>query len=201
MLTSGKERVFCSGANIYMLGQASHAEKVNFCKFTNETRNGIEDSSAHSGPQIHRRGQRRLRRRRLRAGARLRRDHHGRRPVEHGQPARSAAARRPARHRRPDAAGRQAQGAARPRRRVLHHRRRGARRSRQGVGAGRPDRAARPVPAARRRARPRARRAQRPPGRCRGCSARRRSNARSTSAAIVTAGSRSTSRRTSASRP
>jgi len=49
VLTSGMERVFCSGANIYMLGQASHAEKVNFCKFTNETRNGIEDSSAHSG--------------------------------------------------------------------------------------------------------------------------------------------------------
>ena len=49
VLTSGKERVFSSGANIYMLGQASHAEKVNFCKFTNETRNGIEDSSAHSG--------------------------------------------------------------------------------------------------------------------------------------------------------
>ena len=49
VLTSGKERVFCAGANIYMLGQASHAEKVNFCKFTNETRNGIEDSSAASG--------------------------------------------------------------------------------------------------------------------------------------------------------
>src|SRR3984885_797555 len=49
VLTSAKERVFCSGANIYMLAQASHAEKVNFCKFTNETRNGIEDSSTHSG--------------------------------------------------------------------------------------------------------------------------------------------------------
>ena len=49
IVTSGKERVFCSGANIYMLGQASHAEKVNFCKFTNETRSGIEDSSARSG--------------------------------------------------------------------------------------------------------------------------------------------------------
>ena len=49
VIASGKERVFCSGANIYMLGQASHAQKVNFCKFTNETRNGIEDSSAHSG--------------------------------------------------------------------------------------------------------------------------------------------------------
>jgi benzoyl-CoA-dihydrodiol lyase len=49
VLTGGKERVFCAGANIYMLGQASHAAKVDFCKFTNETRNGIEDSSAHSG--------------------------------------------------------------------------------------------------------------------------------------------------------
>jgi benzoyl-CoA-dihydrodiol lyase len=49
MITSAKPRVFCSGANIYMLGQSSHAWKVNFCKFTNETRNGIEDSSRHSG--------------------------------------------------------------------------------------------------------------------------------------------------------
>jgi benzoyl-CoA-dihydrodiol lyase len=49
ILTSAKTRVFCSGANIYMLGLSSHAWKVNFCKFTNETRNGIEDSSAHSG--------------------------------------------------------------------------------------------------------------------------------------------------------
>ena len=49
MLTSAKNRIFCSGANIYMLGLSSHAWKVNFCKFTNETRNGIEDSSANSG--------------------------------------------------------------------------------------------------------------------------------------------------------
>jgi len=49
VVTSGKSRMFCSGANIYMLGASSHAWKVNFCKFTNETRNGIEDSSAHSG--------------------------------------------------------------------------------------------------------------------------------------------------------
>jgi benzoyl-CoA-dihydrodiol lyase len=49
VFASGKERVFCSGANIYMLGRASHAHKVNFCKFTNETRNAIEDASAHSG--------------------------------------------------------------------------------------------------------------------------------------------------------
>ncbi|MSQ70589.1 MAG: benzoyl-CoA-dihydrodiol lyase [Betaproteobacteria bacterium] len=49
VITSAKERMFCSGANIYMLGLSSHAWKVNFCKFTNETRNGIEDSSRHSG--------------------------------------------------------------------------------------------------------------------------------------------------------
>jgi benzoyl-CoA-dihydrodiol lyase len=49
VLASGKERMFCAGANIYMLGKAAHATKVNFCKFTNETRNGIEDSSEHSG--------------------------------------------------------------------------------------------------------------------------------------------------------
>ncbi|MBP6676827.1 MAG: benzoyl-CoA-dihydrodiol lyase [Vitreoscilla sp.] len=49
VLTSARERVFCSGANIFMLGVSSHGWKVNFCKFTNETRNGFEDSSKHSG--------------------------------------------------------------------------------------------------------------------------------------------------------
>jgi benzoyl-CoA-dihydrodiol lyase len=49
VLTSSKDRIFCSGANIFMLGLSSHAWKVNFCKFTNETRNGLEDSSRHSG--------------------------------------------------------------------------------------------------------------------------------------------------------
>src|SRR3954465_3099918 len=49
VLTSAKQRVFCSGANISMLGSSSHAWKVNFCKFTNETRNGIEDASRNSG--------------------------------------------------------------------------------------------------------------------------------------------------------
>ena len=49
ILASAKDRMFCAGANIYMLGTSSHATKVNFCKFTNETRNGIEDSSATSG--------------------------------------------------------------------------------------------------------------------------------------------------------
>ncbi len=49
VITSGRDRIFCSGANIFMLGKSSHAWKVNFCKFTNETRNGLEDSSQHSG--------------------------------------------------------------------------------------------------------------------------------------------------------
>ncbi|GAA4730835.1 2,3-epoxybenzoyl-CoA dihydrolase [Phytohabitans rumicis] len=49
VLTSGKEKIFCAGANIRMLAAAAHATKVNFCKFTNETRNGMEDATAHSG--------------------------------------------------------------------------------------------------------------------------------------------------------
>ena len=49
ILTSGKVGMFCAGANIRMLGTATHGHKVNFCKFTNETRNSLEDASAHSG--------------------------------------------------------------------------------------------------------------------------------------------------------
>ena len=49
VVTSGKDRIFCAGANIRMLATAGHSWKVNFCKFTNETRNGIEDATAHSG--------------------------------------------------------------------------------------------------------------------------------------------------------
>jgi len=49
VMTGGLDRMFCAGANIRMLAQSSHAWKVNFCKFTNETRNGIEDASEHSG--------------------------------------------------------------------------------------------------------------------------------------------------------
>ena len=48
IITSAKDRIFCAGANIAMLGTSTHAHKVNFCKFTNETRNGIEDSTANS---------------------------------------------------------------------------------------------------------------------------------------------------------
>ncbi|MDI9332286.1 MAG: 2,3-epoxybenzoyl-CoA dihydrolase [Alphaproteobacteria bacterium] len=49
VVTSLRDRIFCSGANIFMLGLSTHAWKVNFCKFTNETRNGFEDSSRHDG--------------------------------------------------------------------------------------------------------------------------------------------------------
>src|SRR6201747_502989 len=52
LVRSGKNRVFCAGANIRMLAGATHAHKVNFCKFTNETRNGLEDSSEHSGQRF-----------------------------------------------------------------------------------------------------------------------------------------------------
>ena len=52
IVKSGKDRVFCAGANIRMLAGATHAHKVNFCKFTNETRNGIEDSSENSGQKF-----------------------------------------------------------------------------------------------------------------------------------------------------
>jgi benzoyl-CoA-dihydrodiol lyase len=49
VMTSGKEKIFCAGANIRMLAASAHSWKVNFCKFTNETRNGIEDATDHSG--------------------------------------------------------------------------------------------------------------------------------------------------------
>ncbi|MBT6094626.1 MAG: 2,3-epoxybenzoyl-CoA dihydrolase [Rhodospirillaceae bacterium] len=52
VMGSALERMFCAGANIRMLGGASHAHKVNFCKFTNETRNSIEDASDHSGQRF-----------------------------------------------------------------------------------------------------------------------------------------------------
>ena len=51
VVTGGLDKIFCAGANIQMLAGASHGHKVNFCKFTNETRNSIEDASANSGPE------------------------------------------------------------------------------------------------------------------------------------------------------
>ena len=58
VLRSAREGVFCAGANIRMLGRAGHIHKVNFCKFTNETRMSIEDASANSGQSLAVRGER-----------------------------------------------------------------------------------------------------------------------------------------------
>ena len=74
VVKSLKPRIFCAGANIYMLGTSSHAFKVNFCKYTNETRCSIEDASAQFGSALRRGPERHGLGRRLRAGHRLRRD-------------------------------------------------------------------------------------------------------------------------------
>ena len=123
VVTGGLDKVFCAGANIQMLAGSTHGHKVNFCKFTNETRNGIEDATAHSRPDVDRRGQRHRGRRRLRAGAGVRRDPARRRPGLGRVAARGAAARRAARHRRAHPGRRQAPRPPRPRRRVRHPRR------------------------------------------------------------------------------
>ena len=137
LLRSGKPRVFCAGANIRMLAGATHADKVNFCKFTNETRNGIEDSSENSGQKTIA----------VVTGScagggyelALAADHIM--LVDDGSSAvvaaRIAAARRAARHRRAHPRHRQAQSAPRPCRRVLHHRGRRAGQARGGMAAGR----------------------------------------------------------------
>jgi benzoyl-CoA-dihydrodiol lyase len=82
VFTSGKDRIFCSGANIYMLGSSTHAFKVNFCKFTNETRLYLEEMSAESGIPSLAALERHGVGRRLRARDRVRRDRPRRRRVE-----------------------------------------------------------------------------------------------------------------------
>ena len=74
VMTGGLEKMFCAGANIRMLAQSSHAWKVNFCKFTNETRNAHRGRPRDVRPDLDRRAQRHRGRRRLRARPRLRRD-------------------------------------------------------------------------------------------------------------------------------
>ncbi len=146
------------------------------------------------GHQVRRRGQRRLRRRRLRAGPGLRRDHPGRRPLVVGLAARGAAARRAAGHRRPDPRHRQAQGPPRPRRHLLHQRRRRARPARGRVAAGRRRRQAGAVRD--RRPRPRRQAGRRQPAARRGegrrADAARARRTRPTASAMRTSPSRST---------
>ncbi len=141
ILQSGKERVFCAGANIRMLGGASHAHKVNFCKFTNETRNAIEAAGRESGQYW------------ICAvkGACAGGGYELALACDHiiladdgasvGRAARSAVARRAARHGRPDPRHRQAEGAPRPRRCLLLDRGGRQGQARQGVEAGRRRRA------------------------------------------------------------
>ena len=108
VVTGGLDKVFCAGANIQMLAGSTHAHKVNFCKFTNETRNCIEDATAHSGQVWIAAVNGTAAGGGLRAGPRLRRDRPGRRPGVGGLAPRGAAAGGVARHRWPDPVGRQA---------------------------------------------------------------------------------------------
>ena len=136
VIRSDRERVFCAGANIRMLGTSSHAHKVAFCKFTNETRCAIEDASAHSGQRY------------LCAingtsaggGYELAIAADWILLVDDGASAVSlpggAAARRATRHRRAGAGRGQAQSAPRPGRRLLDHRGRDPRRARARMGPG-----------------------------------------------------------------
>ena len=119
----GKDRVFCAGANIRMLAGVDarlEGELLQVHQRDAQRHRGRE--RATRARSISRAVNGTARRRRLRAGAGLRRHHAGRRPLVRGVAARGAAARRAARHRRPDPRHRQAQGAPRPRRRLLHHR-------------------------------------------------------------------------------
>jgi hypothetical protein len=137
VIRSQRDRIFCSGANINMLGLSTHDHKVNFCKFTNETRLRIEDATEHSDQTyicsingIAAGGGYELA---LACDQILLADD-GSSAVSLPELPLLAGA---ARHRRSDAARRQAPGAARPRRLLLHHRRGRARQARAAMAPGR----------------------------------------------------------------
>ncbi len=180
------ERVFCSGANIFMLGMSSHAWKVNFCKFTNETRNAIEDASRHSGLKFVAAcngttagGGYELA---LACDEIILIDDRSSAVSLPG----SAASRRAARNRRTDAPHRQAPCPARSRRRLLHAGRRRARAAGAGMAVDRRSREAAAVRAKGEGARAGARRGERSAAQRDGRRSSRRSPARSTAPATAT---------------
>ena len=122
VLRSGKDRVFCAGANIRMLGGADACAQGQFLQVHQRDPQHVRGRWRRIRPALHLRDKGRLRGRRLRVGAGLRPHPPDRRRLKLGRVAGSAAARGAAGHRRPDARHRQAQGAARSRRRVLLHR-------------------------------------------------------------------------------
>ena len=142
VMTGGLERMFCAGANIRMLAQSTHAWKVNFCKFTNETRNGIEDATRASGQTWIAA----LNGTAAGGGYELALACDEIVLIDDGSstvsPARGAAARRAARHRRPDPGRRQAPRPQGPRRPVRDQVRGLPRGHRRRVGAGRRHRCA-----------------------------------------------------------
>ena len=136
-IDSALDGMFCAGANIFMLAHADHGFKVNFCKFTNETRLAIEDATANSGQRYVAA----LNGTCSGGGYELALACEEIILVDDRRSAVSlpeiALSRRAARHRRPHPPGRQAQGAARPRRRLRHAGRGRARRTRGQMGPGR----------------------------------------------------------------
>ena len=161
VVTGGIDKVFCAGANIQMLAGSTHAHKVNFCKFTNETRELDRgcDGALRSG--LDRCRQRHCGGRWVRAGAGVRRDRADRRPGLDGLAPRGAAAGSAARYRRTDPRRGQALRPARPRRRLRHARRRVEGSAGARVGTRRRHRRSRTVRRGRARARVRRGRAPR----------------------------------------
>ena len=141
VVTSGRDRTFSSGANIRMLAQSSHPWKVNFCKFTNETRNAIEDAIGVLRPDLPRRAERDGGRRRVRDSAGVRADPSRGRQLHRGVTAGNLAAGRAARHGRPHPGDRQTQGTQGSRRRVRHPARGRTGQDRRRLGTGRRGRA------------------------------------------------------------
>ena len=137
VIRSLRDRIFCSGANINMLGLSQPRSQGELLQVHQRDAACHRGRQRAFGPDLHLLDQRHRRRRRLRAGAGLRSDPAGRRRLERGVAARAAVARRAARHRRPHAPGRQAPGAARPRRLLLHHRRGRARQAGARLAPGR----------------------------------------------------------------